>query len=161
MVLAVSGENLEWADHSWMTLRLSLTESTETTLHAVNEGAIQMTVDLRYVKDLAALDSIRSIGLDHPATFESTVARGIMGVDVGCQVRDANNVLVQQFRGRGQLVTVADKGFDKGDIHDVHPAFGDRVRVMLQRSANSTPTNLIFENGTPEQSKDVNGHGEI
>jgi hypothetical protein len=35
------------------------------------------------------------------------------------------------FTGKGELVAVADTGFDKGSTTDVHPAFKGRVKKAV------------------------------
>jgi serine protease AprX len=98
----------------------------------------RLTVEAGYLPDLAAIDEVRSIEEVIPRKLHNNIARRIMRAGA------ANSGVV--FEGDGQIVVVADTGFDKGSTTDVHPAFKDRV-VKL------------YALGRPSKANDPNGHG--
>ena len=78
-----------------------LTAFTKPTVYAKNDVIILMDVDTKFVKNVADLDGVRSIGIDYPISFESTIARGIMDADI-IQLPPND----QGLNGEGQIVTV-------------------------------------------------------
>ena len=108
-----------------------------------NDLDLQITVDIKFVPEIAALDGVRSIGLNFLKEPQNTRARAVMEfppLDVG-----QNNTALD---GKGQIITVADSGFNKGNLRDVHPAFQDRVIELQAISMASTG-----------QTNDPTGHG--
>ncbi|KXX75295.1 Serine protease/ABC transporter B family protein tagC [Madurella mycetomatis] len=59
----------------------------------------------------------------HELELHNNVARGVIHADV--LINDT------PFKGKGQIITVADSGFDKGSTADTHPAFTGRVRDLF------------------------------
>jgi hypothetical protein len=80
----------------------------------------RITVQQRFLRDLAAIDEVRHIEDVVPLKLHNGVARKILSVtgNAGGPCR---------FQGAGQLVAVGDTGFDRGSTSDVHPAFTGRV----------------------------------
>ena len=99
----------------------------------------RITVQQRYLKDLAAIDEVRHIEDVVRLKLHNNIARGILGV---------NPIGVSPFRleGQGQIVAIADTGFDKGSTTDVHPAFTGRVLKL-------------YPLGRPDDPSDPDGHG--
>ena len=88
--------------------------------------------------NLARLDEIREIHPVPKRTLFNNIARGILDATV---VVNGTN-----YDGDGELVAVADTGFDKGDTVDVHPAFTGRVEKL-------------YALGRAGLTDDPNGHG--
>ncbi|MCJ1402455.1 hypothetical protein MMC11_005675 [Xylographa trunciseda] len=88
---------------------------------------ITLTVNPQDLPKIAALDSVRSIERVEEIEDDNDYARDIV---------EASNVYLNNptgtYLGQGQIVTVADGGFDKGDPANVHPAFKGRVKQILQ-----------------------------
>ena len=85
-----------------------------------------MSVDKQYLNALAEVDEIRSVEKAPTFVLHSNIARGIMKADV--------IINATPYQGRGQIVAVADTGFDKGNkTGDVHPAFVGRVLNLYAR----------------------------
>ncbi|MCJ1385949.1 hypothetical protein MMC17_009074 [Xylographa soralifera] len=88
---------------------------------------ITLTVNPQDLPRIAALDSVRSIEEVEELEDHNDYARDIV---------EANNVHLNNptntFLGQGQIITVADGGFDKGDPANVHPAFTGRVKPIIQ-----------------------------
>lgn len=59
----------------------------------------------------------------HELELHNNVARGVIHADV--LINDT------PFKGEGEIITVADSGFDKGSTTDTHPAFTGRVRDLF------------------------------
>lgn len=100
---------------------------------------VQMVVELRRLHDLAALDEVRHVEEVYPAKLHNNTARLILGIDM------PNPGAALPFEGDGQIVAVADTGFDKGSTVNVHPAFVGRVQNL-------------YALGRPK-SNDPHGHG--
>jgi hypothetical protein len=104
----------------------------------VGAHKVRLTVQTRYLPDLAAIDQVRHIEEVFPRKLHNNVARQIVRVGI------SNGGTV--FEGDGQLVAVADTGFDKGSVTDTHPAFKNRV-VKL------------YALGRQNKANDPDGHG--
>src|SRR5262245_37619485 len=98
-------------------------------------GKVRLTVTARRLADLAALDEVRHIEEVLPAKLHNDVARRLLGVE------SPNPGAPPQFAGHGQIVAVADTGFDKGSTSNVHPAFTNRVLRLyaLGRAQSNDP----------------------
>jgi hypothetical protein len=79
----------------------------------------RVVVQPRFLPALAAIDGVRHIEEVQPKKLMNDVARGILRADPS-----PNGAPLQ---GEGQIVAVADTGFDKGSTANVHPAFQGRV----------------------------------
>ena len=101
-----------------------------------NQAKVQVGPDK--LGSLAAVDSVRTI---------EDVPEKVLYNNLARQVLDADVVLNDtQYLGSGQIVAVADTGFDKGSLQDVHPAFTNRVKALIAV-------------GRPKMTNDTNGHG--
>ena len=77
------------------------------------------------LRSLAKIDQVKSInGVRQPRLFNN-IACQIMGVHD--PIRENNDT----YKGKGQIVCVADTGFDTGNISNYHAAFDNRV-IYLQ-----------------------------
>lgn len=102
-----------------------------------SNNAVKLTVQPRFLEDLAKIDEVRHIEEFVPRQLFNNVALGILNAD--------KTHTTVNLQGENQVVAVADTGFDKGSTTDVHPAFTDRV-VKLYPLGRST-------------ANDPNGHG--
>jgi len=93
---------------------------------------IRLTVQRRRLKDIAAIDEVRSIEQYVPPKLFNNIARQILHVD--------DTQSGGSLQGEGQIVAVADTGFDKGATNDVHPAFAGRLIKLyaLGRTGNAS-----------------------
>ncbi len=108
------------------------------TVLEVSNKKVRLVVQSRYLADLAAIDEVRHIEEYKPKQLHNNIALRIMKADV---THSRTNL-----EGSGQVVAVADTGFDKGSITDVHPAFSNRVLKL-------------YSLGRPNKPNDPNGHG--
>jgi serine protease AprX len=99
---------------------------------------VRITVAEGDLDRLAALDEVHHLEPVPERQLFNNVARRIIDADV--------RVNGTRFRGDGQVVAVADSGFDKGSTTDVHPAFKDRVATL-------------YALGRPGKANDPHGHG--
>jgi serine protease AprX len=104
----------------------------------VAPGKVRLTVKVRRLADLTALDEVRSIEEVLPRKFANSIARKVLRVPAGPAVAGGD--------GDGEIVAVADTGFDKGSTTNVHPAFKGRVKKL-------------YALGRPGRSDDPDGHG--
>ena len=80
---------------------------------------VRLHVEERYMNDLAEIDAVDVIEEVHRLKLRNNKARIIMNADV--------LVHSTSYKGAGQVVAVADTGFDIGKTDDTHPAFTGRV----------------------------------
>ena len=100
---------------------------------------MRVTVQEKYLDDIAAIDAVRVIREVPTVKLRNNVARPILNA----------NVLVNgtTYQGDGQVIAVADTGFDQGSTTSPHPAFTGRV---LRLYALGRPT---------KPADDPDGHG--
>jgi serine protease AprX len=108
-----------------------------TTLQVSNKK-VRLTVQSRYLADLAAIDEVRHIEKYLLKQLHNNIALRIIKADLAHSRTS--------LEGSGQVVVVADTGFDKGSTTDVHPAFSNRVLKL-------------YSLGRPNRSNDPDGHG--
>jgi serine protease AprX len=82
-------------------------------------GKVRVNVEERRLDALAAIDEVRHIEKFIPPKLSNNIARGLIDADRA----QAGGTM----QGEGQIVCVADTGFDQGDTENVHPAFEGRV----------------------------------
>jgi serine protease AprX len=99
---------------------------------------VRLTLKSRRLQDVAALDEVRHIEQVFPNKLANNIARGIL--------RASNTGAAASSAGKGEVVAVADTGFDKGSTTDVHPAFTGRVKKL-------------YALGRAGRKDDPNGHG--
>ncbi|KVO03870.1 S8 family serine peptidase [Burkholderia ubonensis] len=103
----------------------------------MGRSKVRLTVARRRLAALAAVDAVRHIEPYIAPKLANNKARGILRAD------DAQNG--HSLEGEGEIIAIADTGFDKGDTVHVHPAFTGRVLKL-------------YPLGRPTAS-DPNGHG--
>jgi serine protease AprX len=94
---------------------------------------IRLTVERRRLQALAAIDAVHHVEPYVPPRLYNNIARGILTADAA--------QTAGTMQGEGEIVCVADTGFDMGSETNVHPAFTGRVVKLyaLGRSAASDP----------------------
>jgi serine protease AprX len=99
---------------------------------------VRLTMEERYLENVAAIDAVRVIQEVPQVQLRNNVARPILNA----------NVVVSgtTYQGAGQVVAVADTGFDAGSTTSLHPAFTGRVT-------------RLYGLGRPGKSDDPHGHG--
>jgi serine protease AprX len=106
----------------------------------VGRNKVRVNVQERYLNDLAALDQVRAIEEVPTRKLTNNVARTILHAQVV--------VNGTTYEGKGQVIAVADTGFDKGSKTNVHPAFTGRVAKLYALGRTN-----------PAKSNDPHGHG--
>jgi len=104
----------------------------------MGRGKVRLTVQEKYLDDLAAIDAVRVIQEVPKVKLRNNVARPIMNADVV--------VNGTAYLGDGQVVAVADTGFDDGSTASPHPAFTGRVA-------------RLYPLGRATKTDDPDGHG--
>jgi hypothetical protein len=99
---------------------------------------IRMTLKMRRLTDVAALDAVRHVEQVFPRKLANNIARQILRVPGKSAASGAE--------GKGEIVAIADTGFDKGSTSDVHPAFKGRVKKL-------------YALGRAGKKNDPDGHG--
>lgn len=112
-----------------------------------DEDKISLTVQRRYLSDLAALDQVKSIHQVHARKLHNNVARTILRSD-----QAVDPVQNTPYGGEGQVICVADTGFDKGSMKpsDVPAAF---------KTTNGVRVRHLYPLGRPSSTADTDGHG--
>ncbi|RSL49572.1 hypothetical protein CEP54_012374 [Fusarium duplospermum] len=110
----------------------------------VEDGAVQIKVDVDNLDKVAALDEVRVLHTANEATIFNNVARQILNSSCTRTVKDI------PYRGKGQIVCVADTGFDKGSDTDTHDAFAGRVKGLYSwgRASKGGETDDLDGHGT-------------
>jgi subtilisin family serine protease len=91
-------------------------------------GKLRLTAKLRRLRDIAAVDAVHHIEEVPSACLHNTVARQVLRVPAGNPAPGGG--------GAGEIVAIADTGFDKGSTTDVHPAFAGRVQRLYALARN-------------------------
>ena len=105
---------------------------------SMSRHKVRLNVQERYLNDLAAIDQVRNIEEAPNVKLFNSEARPIMNAHVV--------VNGTTFEREGELVAVADTGFDLGSITNIHPAFTGRVLKLVPF-------------GRPGKTDDPDGHG--
>lgn len=84
---------------------------------------VRLTIQSQYLRDVAAIDEVRHIEEVRPYKLHNNIARQILRVPT-------NPAPAPVREGQGQVVAVADTGFDLGSTTNVHPAFQGRVAQL-------------------------------
>ena len=103
-----------------------------------DNSIVRLKVDDQQLYDIAKLDDVASIDKVQALKLYNNLARGVLNSNY-----KLNNTT---FQGKGQVITVADTGFDSGDKDNSHPAFKKRVVGLVPI-------------GRTDKSDDVHGHG--
>ena len=99
---------------------------------------IRLNVEEKHLNDLAIIDEVRHVEEALPMKLHNDIARQILNVEPPPNPGTT-------FEGEGQTVAVADTGFDRGSITNVHDAFTGRVARLYALGRTSA--------------NDPNGHG--
>ena len=83
---------------------------------------IRLTLTRRRLEDVAALDEVRHLEQVFPRQLANNVARQVLRVP--------NSGPASGAGGKGEVIAIADTGFDRGSTTDVHPAFKGRVKKL-------------------------------
>ncbi|GDY33538.1 S8 family serine peptidase [Gandjariella thermophila] len=123
-------------------LRARLAEAAGREVDAVQVGRrkVRLTVPEWQLGDLAAVDEVRQIEEVPERKLFNNVARPLLNADVVLHGTP--------YQGDGEVVAVADTGFDLGSTTDVHPAFQDRVAALHALGRRH-----------PDRTDDPDGHG--
>lgn len=105
----------------------------------VGRRKVRLTVQEQMLAAIAALDEVRHVEPAPKYKLLNNIARGILGLPAPLAAGSAQ-------LGAGQIVAVADTGFDRGSTTDVHPAFTGRVLKL-------------YALGRPGAADDPDGHG--
>ncbi|MGW0846546.1 S8 family serine peptidase [Streptomyces sp. NPDC002787] len=105
-----------------------------------NRHKVRLTVHETDLPALAALDEVRHVEEVPEMVLHNSVAGTLMHAKI--------SVNGTSFGGKGQIVAVADTGFDLGSTVNVHPAFTGRVQNLV---ALGRPIS--------QQADDPDGHG--
>jgi hypothetical protein len=98
----------------------------------IGRRKVRLTVEERFLDDLASIDEVRLIQEVQPVSLRNNVARVVVNAHV--------NVAGTVYQGDGEVVAIADTGFDLGDTVNVHPAFTGRV-ARLYALGRPSPAN--------------------
>ncbi|MEU7011608.1 S8 family serine peptidase [Streptomyces sp. NPDC046332] len=101
---------------------------------------VRITVRDEDLPALASLDEVKEIEEVPERVLYNTVSGTLLNAHVSLNGT--------KFRGEGQIVCVADTGFDRGSTTNVHPAFTGRVKRLVALGRTS-----------PERMDDPDGHG--
>ncbi|MEM1001868.1 MAG: S8 family serine peptidase [Bacteroidota bacterium] len=101
---------------------------------------LRIKIAEKKLRGIAGIDEVRHLEEVSTMKFHNDKARQILNLDTP----QSNPAL--QYMGAGQIITIADTGFDKGSKTDVHEAFKGRI---IQ----------LYALGRTNNSNDPDGHG--
>lgn len=90
---------------------------------SVDSGLVRVKVDAGALEKIASLDEVRVIHPTPERTVFNNVARQLLRLDAPV-INDT------PYKGEGEIVCVADTGFDTGSLTDVHDAFTGRIKQL-------------------------------
>ncbi|KEF54028.1 uncharacterized protein A1O9_09823 [Exophiala aquamarina CBS 119918] len=108
-------------------------------------GVLRLKVDLNNLGRIAAIDEVRVIHPVKERKLFNNVARKLLNAD-DVKLNDTT------YQGEGQIVAVADTGFDRGSVTDTHEAFDGRVVKLI-------PLGRPPRGSTRGKADDPDGHG--
>ena len=94
----------------------------------VSPHKVRLTIPDQYIRNTAELDEVRCIDKVYKLVACSNKARVIMGADKFANLSPRRK---QTYEGKGQVIAIADEGFDIGRIGSVYPAFTDRIKELV------------------------------
>ncbi|GLA43368.1 hypothetical protein AnigIFM63309_001101 [Aspergillus niger] len=115
---------------------------------------IRLTVKPQALEKIAALSPVRYIEPHHPAKLyndSSKVHQPLSAGDVAYDVKSIIGASDVSYKGKGQVIAVADSGFDKGKTDDIPEPFRDRVKKLYALKAGKNSPN--------RDPSDTSGHG--
>ncbi|GAA1518774.1 hypothetical protein GCM10009827_037500 [Dactylosporangium maewongense] len=101
---------------------------------------VRVTIEEGQLDELASLDEVRQIEPVPERQLFNNIARQIVNADV--------LVNGTAYQGDGEIIAVADTGFDRGSTTNVHPAFNGRVKKLYALGRTN-----------PARTDDPHGHG--
>jgi serine protease AprX len=107
---------------------------------------VRLTVEQRFLSDLVAIDEVRHIEEAPVYKLHNNVARVVLGLDPSSAGGASGSGGSSTYQGDGQVIGIADTGFDQGSTTNVHPAFTGRV-------------SRLYALGRQNDASDPNGHG--
>ncbi|KAK5653801.1 hypothetical protein OQA88_7959 [Cercophora sp. LCS_1] len=112
----------------------------------IDHNLLRIDVDNPDVLEhLAEIDEIRAL----QPFFRNVARNDVSTVTMGATSADISSLLGTAYKGDGQVVHIADSGFDKGSRTDVHPAFSpDRIVDLIDNSRRRGKTNDPDGHGT-------------
>lgn len=105
----------------------------------VLDKRIRLTLKRRRLVDVASVDEVRHLDRVYRAKLANSIARTILRVPPAPGSGTG-------LTGKGEVICVADSGFDRGSRSDVHPAFEGRVKKL-------------YAIARPGKTDDPDGHG--
>lgn len=107
---------------------------------AAGRSKVRLSVTEAQLDALTSLDAVHHVEAVPERKLFNNVAGSIMNAGVTIEGTD--------YQGEGEVVCVADTGFDKGSTTNVHPAFSGRVAKLYG-----------LGRGDPNRADDPDGHG--
>jgi len=117
-------EPVSYGAASELVSEIAAAAGVDTNAITVENGVLRVKVDPSNLDSIAAIDQVRVI---HP------VKERKLFNNIGRKILNADDVKLNgtTYRGEGQIVAVADTGFDRGSETDVHEAFDGRVLKVI------------------------------
>ncbi|MEA5572016.1 S8 family serine peptidase [Calothrix sp. UHCC 0171] len=82
-------------------------------------NSVRLNIQHQYLEDVTAIAEVRHIEEYVAPQLFNNLALGVINAD--------KTHSIGNFQGEGEIIAIADSGFDRGSTEDVHPAFTGRV----------------------------------
>ncbi|KAJ9656223.1 hypothetical protein H2198_005074 [Neophaeococcomyces mojaviensis] len=119
-------------------------------------GQIRLRTEERYLDAMAKIDEVYFIEEEQPARLCNDVARTCIGAHAA-SISIGSAMTAHTLTGEGEIIAVADTGFDKGSKDDVHLAFVDKLSTTNPKK--SRVLNLYGVGRDSKATDDLDGHG--
>lgn len=112
---------------------------------SVHHDRIILTASAEAISNIGQLDAVKAI----EEVVEKTICNNFARQDLELLDADISGI-DNKYQGEGQVIAIADTGFDLGSVTDIHPAFKDRVLALISegRKEMSGKTNDFHGHGT-------------
>ena len=132
----------------------------------VSPYKVWLTIPDQYIRDTAEFDKVRCINKVYKLISCSNKACVIMGAD---KFANLSPRCKQTYEGKGQVIAIADEGFDIRQIDSVHLAFIDRIEELaplpnppIENKSLANPSghathfcNLVASDGKTKNDKNI------
>jgi len=99
----------------------------------ISHRKLRVTCNQAAVGEIKNIDAVKEIEKVVPHEPLNNMARPILAGPI------PETVLANAFAGQGEVVAIADSGFDRGSIQDVHEAFTGRVKALIATGRPNPP----------------------
>lgn len=124
-------------------------------------SSYELLVAERYLDAISKLDEVFAVEEVQPTELHNNRARDVLKASRLSFTTNSINPKTYNLSGTGEIIAVADSGFDLGDVYNVHPAFDNAKKNRVMKLYPYHKRNKTGDpNGLPQYlADDPTGHG--